>query len=250
MAWAEYGVNFGQVVMDHEEHFVKVGGRAKFLQGLSAMYLFVDDFRYSFLNSDTMSIFSTDITYGHSTNFDGDPSDYFKYRMVSKPGFGFDLGVEYEWRPESKEYHYEMDGRPNLWMDYKNKYKVKAGFALTDVGGIRFDKGELSRDFHANIDDWKIDTLGINTVAKFDSVLVARFQQMPQDEGSFKMNLPTAFMMHVDYEILHGLYVNSMAYLAFQFKKDANKVHQITSFSISPRYEHRFFRCDSSCFLW
>ena len=53
-------------------------------------------------------------------------------------------------------------GRLILWRRDKNKYKLKVSFAINDIGGMRYTKGDLSRDFTAN--------LGVNssTLQPFD----------------------------------------------------------------------------------
>src|SRR5690554_2654444 len=42
MAWAEYGINYAQVISDKGEHFFKVGGRLKFNQGIASTYIFAE----------------------------------------------------------------------------------------------------------------------------------------------------------------------------------------------------------------
>ena len=52
-------------------------------------------------------------------------------------GFGADLGFTYEWRPGHEAYQYPMDGwewtAPN-----RNKYRLRLGLAVTDLGTIRY----------------------------------------------------------------------------------------------------------------
>lgn len=240
MSWVEYAGNYARVLYDKEEHFVKVGGRLKLLQGLQAAYMFVDNLHYKFENSDTLSLFESDVNYGHSTNYDF-KDDQLGYKFVSNPGVGFDLGVEYEWRPKWQDYKYKMDGRDDIWRGDKNKYKLKAGLSVLDVGRIKFQKGTYSRDFHADIDLWDISNLAIKGVTDFDSIIHSTFNYLQGDNGEFKMNLPTKVVANVDYNIGKGFYANGMAYMAFQFKNDINKVHDFTNFSITPRFEHRLF---------
>jgi outer membrane protein OmpA-like peptidoglycan-associated protein len=56
---------------------------------------------------------------------------------------------------------------------------------------------------------------------------------------TYKMNLPTAFSTQIDYHVWQGFYVNQTNYLAFGFKSDANKVHDFTTVSITPRWENK-----------
>jgi len=240
MGWIEYSGSYAHVFYDEEEHFIKAGGRLKLLQGLQSVYMFVDDLRYDVTNSDTISFFESDVNYGHSTNFDVREKQ-LRYKFVSSPGVGVDIGVEYEWRPDWQDYKYEMDGRDNIWRGDKDKYKIKAGFSVLDVGRIKFEKGKYSHDFHADIDLWDISNLGINNVIDFDSVITQTFAELPTNEGEYTMQLPTKIVANVDYNIGNNFYVNGMAYMAFQFKKSKHKVHDFSNFSITPRFDHHMF---------
>jgi len=240
MSWVEYSGNFARVFLDNEEHFIKAGGRLKLLQGLQSMYMFVDNLRYDITNSDTISFFESDVNYGHSTNYDVREGQ-LKYKYVSNPGVGLDIGVEYEWRPDWQAYKYEMDGRDNIWRGDKDKYKIKAGFSILDLGRIKFQKGVYSHDFHADIDLWDVSNLGIQGIVDFDSVITQTFLELPTNEGEYSMQLPTKIVANVDYNIGHNFYVNGMAYMAFQFKKNKNKVHDFTNFSVTPRFDHHLF---------
>jgi len=239
MTWAEYNLTYAHVFIDENENFLKAGGSLKFLQGLGAAYMFIDNLRYEFTNDDTLSLFSSDVRYGHSNNFELDANN-IDYKLVSKLGIGLDLGVVYERRTNYKDYKYDMDGETDLWRRDQNKYKYKLGLAITDIGGIKFDKGELSNDFHADVSLWDINNLDFKTVREFDDTLRNRFVSLNDDERTFRMALPTAFSLQFDYNIWKNFYVNSTAFLALQFKKDLNKVHEQTTISITPRWDTKY----------
>jgi outer membrane protein OmpA-like peptidoglycan-associated protein len=241
MSWAEYGITYGRIMMDKGEHFLKVGGRLKVLQGLQAAYMFVDNLAYNFSTDSTLSLFQSDVNYGHSTNFEFDENS-IKYKFVSNFSIGLDLGVVYEWRPDHADFKYEMDGRKDRWRDDQNKYKLRAGLSILDLGNIKFKKGQLSNDFTANVNYWNLNNLdfGDTPVEAFDDTIRSRFGTNSSEE-SFKMNLPTAISLQVDYNIWKDFYVNHTTYFAFQFKNNANKVHDITTFSITPKYDHKWF---------
>lgn len=239
--WAEYGLSYGRVIKDDGEHYMKVGGTAKLLQGLGSAYLFADNLNYEFLNDSIVNLNSFDVAYGHSSNFEfGNGS--LKYKFFSKFSMGFDLGFIYEWRPKGDEYKYDMDGETNLWYRDKNKYKLRIGASLVDIGSVRYVKGKESRNFHANFDSLDINIFQFDSlpIYRFDTTLNSLFTSIP-DEGEYKMNLPTAFSLQADYNIWKDIYVNFTTYLAFQFKKNQNKVHDITSFSLAPRWDHKWF---------
>jgi outer membrane protein OmpA-like peptidoglycan-associated protein len=244
--WGEYGLTYGRVIKDEGEHYLKVAGTAKLLQGLGAMYLFVDKLDYEFVNDDTISIFSTDVQYGHSTNYEFVDGN-LKYKFFSKFSMGFDFGAVYEWRPDKEDNHhetykYDMDGETNQWYRYKTPYKLRVGLSIMDLGSVRYNKGENSGNFHADIDSLPIDYFQFNgePVFRFDTALNGLFTRTA-DEGDFKMNLPTAISLQADYHIWGDFYANFTGYFAFQFNKNPNKSHDISTFSLTPRWDHKWF---------
>lgn len=242
MTWGEYGITYGRVIKDNGKQFMKVAGTFKVLQGLAAAYMFVENLDYNFTTDTTLSIFSTDVSYGHSTNYEF-TNESFKYKYISNFSVGFDLGFVYEYRPKYVDYRYEMDNEKDLEMRYKTEYKLKIGVSVLDIGGIRFKKGPKSNDFNANVGLWNLNNLDFGNipVEAFDDTLIARFGQNTSAEKTFKMNLPTAVSLQVDYCIYKDFYINHTSYIAFQFNNNENKVHDISTFSLTPRWDHKYF---------
>lgn len=241
MSWGEYGITYGRVFADKGKHFFKGAGTVKILQGLGAAYMFVDDLNYEFTTDSTLNIFSSQAQYGHSTNFEFS-GDAMKYKYISNFSVGLDLGFVYEYRPKYADYIYEIDGEKDLQMRYKNKYKWKLGLSILDIGGLKYKKGSKSQDFTANVNLWNINNLdfGDVPVEAFDDTLIARFGQTPA-KNTFFMNLPTAISFQADYNIWKDIYINHTTYFSFQFLKNPNKVHDITFFGLTPRWDHRWF---------
>lgn len=249
MTWAEWGVNFGMVAIDEGEHFVKWGARVFLIQGLQASYAYMSNIKFLSHSDTTISLFSSEVNYGHSTNYEISEDangnlqiNYFPF--TSKKGFGLDFGGVYEWRPNHEDYKYDMDGETNLWRRDLNKYKVRAELSVKDIGRVNFDKGATAGDFLADIDVWDLDAFsgvgGPDAVLEVDSILNATFGTSASNESSFKMNLPTTIRLSGDYNIWKDFYVNAEAFLAVQFKKDETKIHNISKYAITARYDHKW----------
>lgn len=259
-SWMEYNLGFAMTVYDEEEHFLKAGGKLKFLQGLGAIYLYTDEVRYNLLNDDTLSGISGKFDYGYSANidqhWDASSSDFIEtpefgdiYSLQSRLGVGFDLGVIYEWRPEWEDYKYDMDGETNLWRRDLNKYKVRVSFAVNDIGGMRYAKSVNSRNFTVDIDpadptqvvslfDFD-DTEGLESFNQnVDTLVQAGGATYAPDVGTFYMNLPTHINMGVDYRIYKDLYINARGTVGFQMNGNANKVRYPSMISVTPRYDY------------
>ena len=239
--WAEYGATYGRVIMDEGQHFLKGAMTVKLLQGLGSAYFFIKDFKYNFTNDDTLSVFQTEVNYGHSDNFELNQNN-IKYRFEAYPTLGADFGIVYEWRPHYEKYKYDMDGKTGLWRRDLNKYKLKFAIALTDLGRMRYKKAPLSANFKADIQNWDINPLdSIKSVQQFDQMVDSMFTY-EQDEGFYKMSLPTALNTQIDFRLTEGLALNFTAFWAFmKGTKDIDKTHFMTTYTLTPRAENAWF---------
>lgn len=251
MLWAEYGLSYARVLKDEGKHFLKAGVTVKLLQGLDAVYMKINNFDYNFLTSDTLSIFKSDVSYGHSSNLDplvnafGNTDDVFgtfkkNYKYESNPGLGFDIGAVYEFRPEYEKYKYEMDGEKNLWRKDRDKYKLKVSFAINDIGGIRYRKGILSNDFTADVSLWDLNSVNVSGVNGFDSLMTNLFGSK-ESETTFKVALPTSINTAIDYHIWKPFFVSLNANICNLHKKREAQVHDFTTISLAPRFDHKWF---------
>lgn len=245
MSWLEFGADYARVIVDKKKNFLKAGIRPKLLLGLGSAYLFADNLEYLTNNNDTLTFFQSNIQYGHSTNFDFPENKGIAYNLrgtVSHPGIGLDIGLIYEWRPNYQDYKYEMDGETDLWRKSKNKYKLRAGLSIVDIGSITYDRGPLSKSFIADVNQWNVSALKFDSlpIQAWDDTLTNRFTSIPEG-NSYKMNLPTTISTQIDYNIWKDFYVNFTGSYAVQWTKNANKVHDLTSVSITPRWDYKWF---------
>ncbi len=251
LTWNEYGLNYGQVVLDKKEHFVKVGGSIKLLSGNTAAYFYTNNFEYNLKNSDTSFLLKGDFNYGYSENIDSyinsadlNPMDFLK--RTSNWGLGIDLGAVYEWRENYENYQYDMDGETGIWARHKNKYKLRVGASLLDLGGMRFTKGGLSRNFTVNsTSPFDLTVFQSATdLEEFDQVIDSLIQNPGQDwiaqqdtSSTFYMRTPSAFSIQVDYHIWKGFYVNATSMINLIGKKTDSKVKVANQFSITPSFD-------------
>jgi len=251
MSWMEYGFIYSQVLKDDGEHFMKVGGKVKWLSGYSAAYVHTDNFEYNLLNSDTTQYLKGDFAYGYSNNFDDLGSQDGLPKSSSKFGLGLDLGFVYEWRPDWEEYKYDMDGETNIWRRDKEKYKIRAGASILDIGGMRFQKGALTSDFNVNLEQGQLFDLTTfdqaNSFASFDSI-VDSLTTVPgngwsvsDNKATFFMATPTAVSLQFDYHIWNHFYVNATGIISVQNRKNPHRVRTANQFAVTPSFDHSWF---------
>jgi outer membrane protein OmpA-like peptidoglycan-associated protein len=241
-SWIDYGVTYARVIMDEGQHFLKAGATFRLSQGLISTYTFVKDLSYEFNTSDTLNLFKSDVSYGASDNIYEVEDGKFKYKFLANPSLTFDFGVVYEFRPNWMKYKYDMDGRKNLWRRDKDKYLLKVGLSITDIGSVHYRRNELSRDFNADVKDWYIHDLTFSSIHALDDTINARFVTDNSVSSKYNMNLPTAISLQADVNIYKGFYFNFSPYIALNRGiKDVNKVHYYTAWNMIPRFDVKWF---------
>ncbi|MFC2111015.1 DUF5723 family protein, partial [Bacteroidota bacterium] len=237
-AWAEVGLTYARVILDSDnEHFFKAGGTVKLIQGLGSTFSYVNRLDWQFDMKDTLAYLNTEFNLGYSKNIEDNILDF---SITDNPSVGLDLGAVYEWRPDHSNYRYDMDGERDLWRRDQNKYKLRIGLSILDLGRIKYEKGSKSVDVKAfNITNYTLDSLDIKA-DNFGEFLVDSFGSASTDKY-FKMNLPTVISVQIDYNVREYFYVNFTPFVALrQGTSDHEKVHYLTNFSLTPRYERKW----------
>ncbi len=254
--WAEYGITFAGVILGQDKngaanspHFLSAGANVKLLQGLGSAYVFANDAKYSFVNGDSVYFDNVEVHYGLSESADKDYFEDFTLGKVTESfSVGFDFGVVYEWRPDYKKYNYVTRDGSERSLRTENKYKLKVGLSLTDLGSVKYKKGNNSADFLINgmldISQWRgnfkdLETFN-NELINIDKDNVVK--KLDDGETYYRMSLPTTLNLQVDYNIWKNFYVNlSGSWALRQAYTKYSKVHGYNAISITPRYERRWF---------
>lgn len=240
MLWNEYGITYGKTISQTSNERLNVGGRVKLLQGIYAMYLFINELNYKFYEADSVLIVSSLVHYGHSPNLEFN-QEAVKFEFGGKPSLGLDLGASYEFHPLT-EVRSRTKSRSNT-TPLQHEYKYKIGFSVQDLGRIKFLKPANARDFKADLtgdlDFNSLQGTGDAPLAQADDTLSVKYP-MIQEDNKFKVNLPTVASLQADYYAGKNIYVNSTFNYAFQFKNNEDKIHETTTFSVTPRWDWKW----------
>jgi hypothetical protein len=265
MAWAEYGLTYGRVLKDKHQHFLKAGITPKLLQGLESVYMIVRDLSFLFSTKDTLSYFNTNFSYGHSANIGSPGNKPVRgfYHYVARPKLGLDLGVVYEWRPKYQTYKHKApvkyilpkqirdrfrirdrfatkDGKHHAWRDDLNKYKLKIGASIVDIGKIKFEKQGVYYDLNVSVR--RSNFIKYQTAKnshEVDSLIRNEFAF--EQKKNFSINLPTALNLQIDYSIVEQFYVNLSSHLTYFSRSNLYKVHNYSAICLAPRFEHYWY---------
>lgn len=242
-AWAEIGVSYAKVLINEKENFLKGGVTVKYLRGLGSVYaagrnISIDYDADGSLHSDggTTGSLTTSglVAIGRSDDFE---SDDYEYKMPRANGLGLDIGVVYEWRPRYGDYKPRKVWPHRLMYKDHNKYKLKLGLSITDIGYINYRNGmkDIFDITNTNISEEVFE----NEDSVYDAI--NNVYTLINSSRSYRAILPTALHFNVDWNINHRFYLNFNADLSFT-PKDKLSVSNITDLlTVTPRYESKWF---------
>lgn len=218
--FAEFFATYSRVILKKDNHFLKAGLTFKYLGGAAATNFNIRKIDYQINQENTtegiqpvMNLNKVEgrLAYSDTERFQDitDPSSVInKLFGGGNSGVGFDIGAIYEYRPESNKerYTYTMDGEERE--DRKmNKYKYRVGFAITDIGGIRYKSGQTKR-YDFNTQNKKITEKEFSNADAGDDFANYLNLLNPQASNSFMMTLPTTMNISFDYNVYKKFYVN------------------------------------------
>lgn len=232
-SWGEIGISYGAVLYQQGQHFLKGGITAKYLQGIANYHFQGNNITMQY-NEDVIlpqnSTYTTTGTaiYGSSQDFAAN-SDI---DVDSKSnGFGVDLGLVYEWRPDFDASRKDIND-----LKYLNKYKVRFGVALTDLGSMMYDKG-VRNNYNLNK---TITQDNYDNADNFDDFMKNNYNPTVVN-GAIKSKLPTAIHADVDWNIHNKFYVNLNGDFSVVSKTILNQSSIANHVSLTPRYESKWF---------
>lgn len=244
MNWQEIGFTYGRVLLNANKHFFKAAVTAKWLGGNAASYIQADDLTVSFKDQQTMSLNSPNIQYARTIRAD---IDQFNRRDVftnlEAQNVGWDLGFVYEFRGRVGNFKYtDEDYKSRLRRD-KNKYTLRIGVALNDIGRLVYDRLPLTRDHSANISNWDFGNVKANNFREWDEAYSQQVNYLPGSDTTFSVGLPTSLIANVDLHLFGGFYVNGaiQRQLPNFGKESTTRLNSARFFAVTPRFEGRFF---------
>ncbi len=232
-SWGELGLSYAAVLYQNGAHFLKGGVTAKYLQGVANYHFQANGVQLKYventINPQNSQYTSTGTAvYGSSQDFNVD-SDV-KVDSKSK-GYGFDLGLVYEWRPDYESSRSDLNN-----LKYVNKYKLRFGVSVTDIGSMTYDKG-VRNAYNLNKTITQND---VDAADDFDQFLKDNYAATPVN-GTVKSYLPTALHADVDWNIHNKFYLNLNGDFSVVDKNKLNQNSIADRVSITPRYESRWF---------
>jgi len=249
--WAEYGITYGTTLLNTGKHFVSFAGTAKLTQGLANTYFYSDNLDVTFPSDSTVTVTQSDLRFGYSSILGTNINDIGgNATKGTRFGVGLDVGAVWEFRPKVDNYKYGMDGNPDYLDPRKEKYKVKVGLGIIDMGFTPYQRDNgVFGEYFADLPDIDIEeTFGAafedfenSGLQGFEDTLASIFNETSAKKGTYNVSLPMRINAYLDYNLWKNFYANLGASIAPGFKKNPEKTRGISEFSLTPRYEHKWF---------
>ncbi|MEO8533610.1 MAG: DUF5723 family protein [Flavobacterium sp.] len=236
--WGEVGISYAAVLYQKNQHFLKGGLTAKYLQGGVNGYVQGKDVKVTYVentvNPQAGVLASTgEITIGASQDFEA--NEDYDFDSGSR-GFGFDFGLVYEWRPDYDQYDVNRATPADNNFRDLNKYKVRFGLSVTDIGSIDYR--------NAKQDTYNVT--GVVTQQMIDDAdnlydfLNEHYTKTATSKGA-KTNLPTALHADADWNMYKKFYLNLNGDINMVSANKVNGYGIADRVSLTPRYESRWF---------
>ena len=230
--WAEIGFTYSSILIQENQHFFKGGFTFKYLQGLGNAYATTNNLAINYDADETVvganapgSVTTDgDFTYGYSENFKENTDDIST--VSGARALGLDVGLIYEWRPNELSRNYTG----------YNKYKLKLGLSVTDIGSITYD----------NIEErYNLSEAGPVSQENFESIKNAEDLRLFYDISSTgqteKAVLPTALHFNADWNLNQKFYLNLNTDLSLTKKSKLNRNRVANMVTLTPRFESKWF---------
>lgn len=227
-SWIEIGGTYARVLKNEKSTFLKGGITLKYLKGIANGYtqgenISVDyDVDGKVVSGNAVPTVTTTgtITYGYSENIEGDNVE--DVLGAKAGGFGIDLGATYEWRTDE-----------SLINNWENKYKLRVGLSVTDIGMINYKNGkQKSYDFNKQLTEDDFEK--INDLDDIENYYSANSSGKIE-----KAVLPAAVHLNADYLAAKNVYVNFNTDLSLNGNK-TNRSRIANRVSLTPRYEMKW----------
>lgn len=243
--WSEIGLSYGGIIIDKKKHVVKGGITGRYLIGAGYMSAVSKnlDVNYSFQNNTSYLAFTnTDIHLaqgGIALGNDGSNTLTNNLFGSAGKGFGFDLGLAYEFRPKYQSYKYDMDGKTGLTDRGKNTYMLRVSAAVTDLGSIKYSSNNRQVNLTGNGTLVGTEMYNKKTYDEIKNYMASKGIKADSSTGnSTKVGLPTAMVVNVDYHAYKGLYVN-LLYMGNVVDRTRHGNTIYNQFTLTPRFDIR-----------
>lgn len=244
-AFAEAGLTYGRIIYSSPHHLLKLGITGKYVLGLAAASVYSNKLLVNIAKNDYINQLEGDFNVRYSSNLDAVDDDFSDIldKSSGNHGWGLDVGLAYEWRPENSGW---------LTTD-PTAYKLRVSASLNDIGTVKYNNSEHGDSYTLNASGRTTDDLDKQDGETFDEYFTRLESQgiitSKAHADKLKVKLPATFRLDADYHIYKRLFINAGTVINL-INKNKNQLtaHYATTFTITPRLEKKWFSIYSPFF--
>ncbi|THU34167.1 OmpA family protein [Niastella caeni] len=237
-AFAEAGLSYGRVIYNSPQHLLKLGVTGKYVVGLAAASVYSNKLLVNIAKNDYINQLEGDFNVRYSSNLDDVDDDFSDIldKSSGNHGWGLDLGLVYEWRPESSGW---LTTDPTL-------YKLRLSASVNDIGSVKYKNSEHGDSYTMNASTRSTDDFEKDDDETFDEYFT-RLESMniltsKAHTDKMKVSLPTTLRFDADYHIYKRLFINAGTVVnLLNRNKNQFSAQYATSFTVTPRLEKKWF---------
>lgn len=252
-ALVEFSGTYARVLLDDEEEFVKVGITAKRLISLQQAHILANNIDYEYVadpNAPTganVLINSLSARYGMTNEGAYSNASFSPAWLLGKAsagsGWGADLGLVYEYRPDVRKYSYRENGKMKKDAT-KNKYLYRVSVALLDIGRVAYKNPNYVEAYQLQRSGLTLNESSFRQSPGLEGVMDGLNNTLvaaPEDQiAAYRTLLPTRLQASIDYLVKDKVYVNAMIMQGFVSNRNTNFTMP-SVLAITPRYEAKWF---------
>lgn len=243
--YTEIGGTLARTLVDGGRHFLKAGGTVKYLSGIYGAYVHNRDLSYRVIPTGSegrLLLENLDAQFGYVGQASVDNSlrlGTLFGQGTPGQGWGFDVGMTYEFRPFVEDYRYPHNGRERLDPE-ENKYTLRLGLALLDLGRITYQDPTVVRNYQVQRSGTNVALTAFDDVKGSDELLSTLVSTLDVQDSeitnSFSTGLPAALSANADVRLGNEFYVN-VTLLRNLRGPDEISLRQPNVLAITPRIE-------------
>jgi outer membrane protein OmpA-like peptidoglycan-associated protein len=250
-AFADLGVSYAKVIIDQDKHFLKGGATIKYIQGITAGVVRMDNLNINIKDANTLNQASGNgsVIYAKSLDRWMEGEDFKSSQLSMRNGtFGLDFGAVYEirngkFKPNESKFKSQFRTIP---------YNFRFSLAVTDFAfaPIKYEAGSQSATYKlsaTNVDIEAFEGEGTDNMEEYLNQLQAENiltkEAITED---VKMFLPTSLRANVDWHIAKQFFVNADALVSMRGEStNKNGTNYISTLSLTPRFESQWLGLSS-----
>ncbi|MDR1054916.1 MAG: DUF5723 family protein [Prevotellaceae bacterium] len=249
--FADYGLTYARTVWANNKHVLKGGATVKYVMGLAGgsfradnlnvqidLNEIIDDEKIGDLQGNVTLLYSDaiDIAFGDDSDF----SDIWD-AASSSSGFGFDVGMEYEWYRDGK--YQPVIENTSIWKsNILTPYTLKASLSITDIGSVKYNPSENAASYSVHMSGVPTTELNMEEDDLNDYINRLRSEGYINEmevKGKYSLSLPTQLRFNIDWKAYKGLFVNAGTTMNL-LSKSRYGGRYANYYYITPRYENRW----------